>query len=93
MTAPATAGGSTMPWRWRLVLAALVTLAVAVAPGPTGDFAASFLHGLGAIGCRISETSCVTDMSPDQLNPLVQVNTHTTTTEDYSPRATVLRRP
>jgi hypothetical protein len=32
-------------------------------------------------------------MSPDQLNPLVQVNAHTTTTEDYGPKAAVLRQP
>ena len=78
MTAPATAGGSSsMPWKWRIFLASLVVLAISVAPGPTGDFASSFLHGLGTVGCKISHTTCVTSTqnTVDQLNPMVQVST------------------
>jgi len=93
MTAPAAAGGNSLSPKWRLGLAALVVLAVAGAPGPVGSFTVAFLHGLGDIGCRVSHTSCVTEVDPNQLNPLYQVNLHTTTTEDYGPGATVLRRP
>jgi hypothetical protein len=77
MTAPTSTANSGPSWK-RIGILVLAVLAVTNAPGPTGEFTARFVHGLGDIGCRVSHTTCFEDTTAE-LNPLHQVSTRVET--------------